>query len=188
MTSAPQQTSDAPAAPPRRRVRRWLAAVGVLAIVGVMAALAYNFGSGYLWSRKFRAAVAGCDELRVRTGGLCHRHPEREAPVAQFTGVPEISRMTASLCTAFPSTSMQCRCCGDITLEFYAAGTLRAAVSVHHGETLRWLDHSGRDLQLSDEGQAAVRPWLARAAELRELALQAESGATPEDTDSRKKP
>jgi hypothetical protein len=158
-TTGTQETAQ------RRGGRFRVSRIGsVLLVVGALGAAVW-LGSGCTWAWQFRHATRNCDRLSVRTGGLCHRQAEREAVLAEVRDAAKVRELAGELCALVPWPSLSCLCCGDITLEFYKAGELRVAVSVHHGQTLRWPGYGVGDMPLSQRGKEIVRPWVAEAQE-----------------------
>ncbi len=144
-----------------RPKRRWLWASGPVLLLAC-AAGSYWLSSS-LRSRAFHRAVAGTTRLRARTGGGCHRRPEKEETLIEVTRPDEIQRIVRRIRVqgGFPGVNMGCMCCGDPTLEFYEGDRLIAMVSVHHEKNLRW--HGGSwncDASLTWRSATFLNKWL----------------------------
>ncbi len=84
-------------------------------------------------------AVSGCDRLRVRSGGTCHRQVAKEKTLLEVRDAAEICRFVAMLTFDNDDTSAgACLCCGDPTFEFYQGEKLLAMIGFHHDVSLRW--------------------------------------------------
>ncbi|GEM_PF-3821922 len=82
-------------------------------------------------------AFAGVTEVRVRSGGTCHRTPEAETHLFTLRG-DECRDLIAHLNVT--ETGSSCRCCGDYTFEFYEGRKRVASISLHHWDHMRWVE------------------------------------------------
>lgn len=129
------------------------------AIVEEFAALAPAVDVHHRWDQKLADVGACATRIVVRAGGVCHRRPafERvffvhEDPAAVRELLP-LLRLDESL------SDTSCMCCGALTIELHRDAELLAAVSLHHGKTLRWYGWPG-DGRLADP--APLCAWLTR--------------------------
>jgi hypothetical protein len=83
-------------------------------------------------------ATADADTLVVRDGGLCHRDLASERVLVTVRDPAEVRALTR-LIELDDVRGLHCLCCGRPTLEFFRAGELVAAVTIHHGLSLRSL-------------------------------------------------
>jgi len=83
-------------------------------------------------------------KVRVRTGGVCHRHPESERWL--FT-LRDHEAQAFIKALQIRCEDEGCMCCGSHTFEFYRKNQLVAQCSWHHGETLRWHKETGEENQ-----------------------------------------
>jgi hypothetical protein len=111
--------------------------------------------------RTLAEVVAGADRIRVRTGGTCHRDRNPERTLFEETEPAKIESAIRTIrIDTMRSSSQRCRCCGDLSPEFYRGADPVATVSFHHGNTLRWRAGWHGDGRLSDESAAEFRAWL----------------------------
>lgn len=107
-----------------------------------------------------QAALSGCDHLRIRTGGTCHRRPEEEKTLIELRDPPEVARVSAFLKVVEPKEPFECMCCGEPTLEFFQGEKLVHSVGFHHGQGLRW--HGwGSDCRLDPSAATLLVGWMA---------------------------
>jgi hypothetical protein len=108
---------------------------------------------------KYRLDLEGVTDVRVRSGGTCHRQIDEERVLAVETSPGSIRRLTDSLDLKVTLDIIRCRCCGNPTLEFLKGQELAFSVSIHHGVILR-TEESG-DVELSEGGVKQLRDGLA---------------------------
>jgi len=111
------------------------------------------------WTAPLHKAVRGATRLRVRTGGTCHRNPEKEKTLLDLRETDEIAEVIANITIDPNENGFHCMCCGGPTLEFYRGDELLAMLGYHHGLSLRWpngnwagdglLTESARDFLIS---------------------------------------
>lgn len=130
--------------------------------VGVMVVL-YATAAAAAWKngRDLRRRIVGASRLVVRTGGTCHRRPEREVVLFDTADRGELAAFAElwSLGASVPGVS--CACCGDMTFELYDGPTLACAFSFHHGEHIRLAGSAWGDLAVPGGTQDALAKWLA---------------------------
>jgi len=96
-----------------------------------------------------RRALVGVTEIRIRTGGVCHRVPQLEKTLVILRG-KDVETFIEAL-EVYDPYPYRCLCCGSHTFEFYRGKELVASISLHHWRTLRW--HNG-----PWEGDAPLKP------------------------------
>ncbi|MFI5401643.1 MAG: hypothetical protein ACHQ1G_01820 [Planctomycetota bacterium] len=107
----------------------------------------------YQWEDRLRAAVAGCDLLRVtekRDGDA----------LLEVRGVEEIRDLVATVRIDETRSGWNCHCDGGPFFAFCKGETLVAVVSFHHAEALAF-DWPGLG-ELTPESAEALCEWLAR--------------------------
>ena len=107
---------------------------------------------------KYRLDLQGITEVRVRSGGTCHRQQAEEKVLAVETSSDSIRRLTDSFDLKDTQDVFRCRCCGNPTLEFFRGPELAFFIGIHHGDILR-TEASG-DVELTDCGAKSLRGWL----------------------------
>ena len=118
----------------------------------------------HLWVDALRGAVIDADHVRVRSGGTCHRQPEKERTLAEESGKAAVRQLLSMLEIDEQHSGGYCMCCGHPTIEFRRGGHLVAQVGLHHGRSARWYGWPGDAvLTLRSRDQLAV--WLAERGE-----------------------
>lgn len=113
------------------------------------------------WDELLREALARCDRIRVRSGGTCHRRPDRERTLFEVRDKNEIRNTIAAISIDDRQSGFHCMCCGDPTFEFYAGKQLLGAVGFHHSRSLRWADGKwAGDGLLTPRSAEALCVWL----------------------------
>lgn len=141
----------------RTQLRPWkvltLATVLTCGMIAVMATQ-----ETLLTRRGLLRSAAASDRLVVRTGGHCHRQPEREATLYETREVSVLRDVTGRLAFTPELVGVHCRCCGDITFEFYRGDGLQTSFSVHHKSRIR-IPGKG-DRALSRNSAEALLAWM----------------------------
>jgi hypothetical protein len=107
------------------------------------------------------ADTAACaDRIRIRTGGQCHRVPERETTLFEVRDAARVRAFLPLLSVREKEHMGHCMCCGDPTIELYQGEHLVAAVGFHHGKSLRW-NGWPEDRRLAENDAHALCRWLA---------------------------
>ncbi|MFY0538447.1 hypothetical protein [Nannocystis pusilla] len=111
------------------------------------------------WNQRLADAAACATRIHVRTGGICHRRPERERTLFASDDPAEVRELLPLLHVDEARSDSYCMCCGTLTIELHRDDTPMAEVTLHHGRTLR---HDGwpADGQLTDP--RPLCSWLAR--------------------------
>ncbi|MBM4285143.1 MAG: hypothetical protein FJ128_07825 [Deltaproteobacteria bacterium] len=140
-----------------------LSAAVVLALFLMLAGLALPGPAvGASSDARLKEVISTATLLRVRSGGTCHRIPERERVLVEVTDPEQIRTLIAGMKISQIFSGYACKCCGHPTLEFYRGQELLAALGVHHGETLRWAGGPWRgDAELTPAGSDFLTRWLA---------------------------
>ena len=126
----------------------------------LLAAGAHNW-----WKESVQAWAQGATRMRVRSGGICHRHPEREKTLLDENDPAAIRSLVHGLEVDIVKSKNVCMCCGNPSMEFYRNGRLINAVSIHHGLRLRFGTHRGPRcgaVQLTPAGADHLCHWLAQ--------------------------
>lgn len=92
------------------------------------------------WSPTLRSSLIGAEEMRVRTGGTCHRQPTQEVELYRTSDRAEIDSLLNLIEIDDASSETTCACCGKPTIEFYKGGKLYLTLGIQHGKALRWID------------------------------------------------
>ena len=107
-----------------------------------------------------RRNITESDRLIVRSGGICHRKPDREQVLLETVDKKVIKNLANQITLAFGIAGMQCRCCGDITFELYQGQQPRCIFTLHHGRSIRIKDFSRNDKDLSPGSRMRLTKWL----------------------------
>jgi hypothetical protein len=126
----------------------------------VVLALAATARAG--WETSLRRAVQGCDRIRVRSGGTCHRDVESEKTLVDSRDRSVIRALVVAIEIDDARSGGGCMCCGEPTFEFYRGEKLLAMVGFHHGQALRWDGGEWEgDGALTPESAERICRWLA---------------------------
>ena len=82
-------------------------------------------------------------------------------PNCQVSGEAKVEELLSLIELEPGRLTPPCKCCGEISLSFHREEELRATVSLHHDEKLRW--HDGEwagDAGLTAESRAKLAQWL----------------------------
>lgn len=111
------------------------------------------------WNQSLADRTACATRIHVRSGGICHRHPEHERTLLDSDNPADIRELLPLLRINEDHRGSHCMCCGALTIELRRGDELLASLSLHHGRTLR---HPGwpADGELTDPH--ALCTWLAR--------------------------
>ena len=96
------------------------------------------------WTVLLHTSLAGASRLRVRSGGTCHSNPNEETTLLDIRDTDAVAKLIDGIAVDQPKIAFCgtivfcCMCCGNPTLEFYRDDKLIAALSLHHGQSLRW--------------------------------------------------
>lgn len=143
--------------------RRRLSLTVFLVSCSLLAAAYLSFGLQHRWTDSLQKAVQETTRLRIRSGGTCHRQPERETTLAEITDATEINRFVHGIVINGWRSGGSCMCCGNPTFEFYAGDRLLAMVGYHHTERLRWADGKWTgDGRLTAASRNFLITWLAQ--------------------------
>lgn len=97
--------------------------------------------------------------LKIRTGGICHREPDREVELYETNDNREIRRLLEQL-SFKPAMNGMCECCGDMTFEFYKGDKNVGTFSLHHDTHIRIQNKSSGDIFLSERSCRLLDNWL----------------------------
>jgi len=112
------------------------------------------------WLATLRREVEGTERVRVRAFGTCRHDRAKDATLLDITQPDDIAALLALVAVDEEVSTSRCRCCGDPTLEFYSQDALLAALTMHHGVTLRWNGWPA-DATLTPASSEALCTWLA---------------------------
>jgi hypothetical protein len=103
------------------------------------------------------------DKVRARSGGVCHRSPEREKTIHESRDLAEIKELAQHFGVEESQSGGHCMCCGDPTFEFYQGEQLVAMIAFHHGRSVRWSDGVWPgDGMLTSTSSSYLIDWLAK--------------------------
>ncbi len=109
-------------------------------------------------------------KMRVRTGGHCHRNPEKEILLLETVHHEGIENLLRCIAVAPKYVKISnCRCCGDLSFEFYRDESLIASISLHHGTHLRFQGETFGDQYLTAESKRLLTEWLKKESILAQL-------------------
>lgn len=111
------------------------------------------------WNQRLADAAACATRIHVRTGGVCHRRPERERTLFAVEDVAAVRELLPLLHVDEARSDSYCMCCGTLTIELYSQDELLAEITLHHGRSLRYRGWPA-DGQLS--APRGLCAWLAR--------------------------
>lgn len=118
--------------------------------------------SQYDWTAILGSELSGTNRLVVRTGGNCCTDPKTGQILLDLSDITEISQFVGLINITESSLEMSCNCCGNPTFELYHGEELRAALSFHHTERLRWFQGKWPgDGLLSAQSSLSIIEWLA---------------------------
>ncbi len=89
------------------------------------------------WAGLLRHVAGRADRLRVRAGGLCHRQGN-EPTLFATAKKDDVAALLVAVAINEDESDGTCMCCGGPTVELYEGSRLVAAVSLQHGDALRW--------------------------------------------------
>lgn len=125
--------------------------------VEAFAALAPGVDVHHRWDQRLAGVAACATRLVVRSGGVCHRRPAHERVLFVRDDPAAVRELLPLLRLDEPLSDTSCLCCGALTIELHRDAELLAALSLHHGKTLRWYGWPGDGL-LADP--APLCAWL----------------------------
>ena len=111
---------------------------------------------------RLRSSLMASTSMRIRTGGNCHRNPEREILLLEAKDGRTIEDLLnrVSLLPGVPGSV--CRCCGDMSFEFYEGTRMIESFSVHHDKHIRIQGDWFGDRNLSSSSRQSLSAWLAQ--------------------------
>ena len=124
----------------------------------------------YYRTNELRRNLCGSDRLRIRTGGHCHRGLFPEKILFETSEPAVIADFLAQIAFKPTFPGARCRCCGDLSFEFYDEAQLVRTFSLHHGLSIRIKDDCASDFFLSSVSQQALAAWLDRNGVSKQLA------------------
>lgn len=114
------------------------------------------------WDALLLDSLTGADRVVVRSGGTCHRDPEKEEVLIELDGAERVRELLELIETDDRQSGGHCMCCGDPTFEIFREGVLVAELGFHHGQSLRWVGGWSGDGMLSVPSAQAMTEWMAR--------------------------
>ena len=152
-----------------KRSRRVLAVCAVVLLTFLALGVTWRLTFSSIYTRALRRAVAGTTRLRVCT--------EDGETLVEVTDAAQIREIIDNIRVKdpWPGDYGKCKCYGWPIFEFYRGKELLAAVSYHHGTSLRWDPPWGSDANLTAKSAAFLKAWLE------------EHGATEEQWQARQK-
>jgi hypothetical protein len=88
--------------------------------------------------------------------------PEKEKTLFEETNAGAIADFLKRIDIVDEQSGLECKCCGEPTIEFYEKDRLMAMVGVHHGRSLRWSAGWPGDGLMADAFAEYVCDWLAQ--------------------------
>ncbi len=133
------------------------------------------------WIDALINATKGATLIRVRSGGTCDDEGAPYKTIALREGAAAIRSFIELVEVNEAESRTQCHCCGSPTIEIYRGDRLVAALSVHGGTRLRWLEGWPSDAVLTARSSRALVAWLSELDPRLRSSWQSESGS-PEGT------
>lgn len=135
-----------------------------LAPLGIMFALFAIFAVvGLTATHRVRSTITESTRLIVRSGGNCHRNPERERVLFETEDSEVIERFAEQISLGLGMMGMHCMCCGEMTFDLYNDQDLHYSFSLHHGQSIRIEESSLGDRELSFSSRRRLKVWLDQA-------------------------
>ena len=145
----------------RKRTHLILFKIPLLLTVGfILLVIGLGFFSGPTTTYQVRNKITGSSRLVIRTGGNCHREPERERILFETKDAEIIKKISKRISLGFSDPGGACMCCGEMTFDFYRDGNLYYSFSLHHRSHIRIKDSSYGDKDLSFYSKRKVNAWL----------------------------
>lgn len=143
----------------RRRIprKRAILVLVKLPLIAAVALVLFTLGTR---TYEVRSHIHASTRLVVRTGGNCHRDPERERQLYETEGADSIRRLADGIALKFGLLAGQCECCGEITFDMYKGDDLHYSFSLHHGRNIRIKDSSFGDRKLTSLSRQNLARWL----------------------------
>ncbi len=128
---------------------------------------------------EFLSSVSEANRIVIRTGGLCHRIPEREQVIYESAKREDVNSVIQMIKLEDPRPPepvegdlemlyMNCMCCGDFTLEFYEDSNMVIAASFHHGTLLRSKEfNGGMDADLETNSASRLNTFIRSKIDIR---------------------
>jgi hypothetical protein len=113
------------------------------------------------WKSSLEARLRNVSRLRIRSGGTCHRDKKQEKTLYETAKADEITNLLDGIELVEERSGFHCMCCGEPSLEFYAADGLKLTLGFHHGQSLRWTDGWPGDAALTSTSADFLIEWLA---------------------------
>lgn len=111
-------------------------------------------------THRVRSNILQSTSLVVRTGGNCHRNPERERILLKSENIRTIKELAEQISLDFSVFGTHCMCCGDLTFVLYQGQELHYSFSLHHGQSIRNNSFALGDKKLSSLSQQKLKDWL----------------------------
>lgn len=113
-------------------------------------------------THRVRSNISRSTCLVVRSGGNCHRSPERERILFKTEDIKTIKELAAKIFLDLSVFGTHCMCCGDMTFDLYQGQELHYSFSLHHGQSIRNNRFTLGDKKLSSLSQQKLKDWLAQ--------------------------
>ncbi|MCG8524926.1 MAG: hypothetical protein MI748_00985 [Opitutales bacterium] len=111
---------------------------------------------------RFKEIISDADEVRIRTGGECHRDKINEVYLLESKSGRDIFTVAGTfqfkiVPIDLSKLDVSCLCCGTHTVEFYSKKEKIISFSIHHDSHIRCKSlNSGRDIHLTQE---SINAW-----------------------------
>lgn len=118
----------------------------------------------FIWSfaitYKIQENITESTRLIIRSGGNCHRTPEREHVLFETIDHEVIKKFAKQISLEFNVIGSSCRCCGEITFDLYQGQEKHYSFSLHHGNSIRIKGTVFGDNELSFSSRQKLKKWL----------------------------
>jgi hypothetical protein len=132
-----------------------LLTVGIIILV-----ICLGFFGGPTTTFQVRNKITESSRLVIRTGGNCHREPERERIMFETQDADVIKKFSKLISLGFTEPGRACMCCGEMTFDLYHDDDLYYSFSLHHRSHIRIKDSSYGDRDLSFCSKKKLNAWL----------------------------
>lgn len=114
----------------------------------------------FMTEDQIRAKITQSTRLVVRTGGNCHRNPEREIVLLETYDPKAMQDLANRFSFDFSNLGSRCMCCGEMTFNLYDGDDLHYSFSFHHQTHIRILGSFTGDRYLTESSIQQLKTWL----------------------------
>ena len=153
-----------------KRTHLILLKIPLLLTIGIiLLVISLGFFGGPTTTYQVRNKIISSSRLVIRTGGNCHREPERERVLFETTNADVIQEFSKKISLGFTEPGRGCMCCGEMTFDLYRDGDIYYSFSLHHRKSIRIKDSSYGDKELSFYSKRKMNAWLEEIGITKEL-------------------